>query len=55
MAKKLYIPVNQNGQKYRLYMDDLAKVKPIAKKNRPPVPSYHHSEIVVKYDAMTDV
>jgi hypothetical protein len=55
MAKKLYIPVSKNGQSYKLYMDDLAKVKPIAKRARPPVPSYDQSEIIVKYEAMTDV
>lgn len=55
MSKKLYIPVVKNGRNYKLYMDDLAKVRPISKKMRPPVPSYHQSDSIVKYEAMTDV
>lgn len=55
MGKKLYIPVCQNGRNYKLYMDDLAKARPIAKKTRPPVPSYSENDSLVKYEAMTDV
>lgn len=40
MAKKTYIKVERNDNRYRVYMEDVKKIHKIAKKERPPLPHY---------------
>lgn len=49
MAKKMYIPVSHNGNKYKLFMEDVSKVHSIAKSRRPPVPAYDYMESPRKF------
>lgn len=44
MAKKMFVPVSNSGNKYKLFMDDIKKVHSIYKKQRPPVPSYDYMD-----------
>lgn len=55
MAKKMYIPVSNSGNKYKLFMDDIKKVHSIVKQRRPPVPSYNYMDTPRKIQPMTDI
>jgi hypothetical protein len=55
MARKMYIPVIVTGRNQKLYVNDLVKIHSIAKRTRPPLPSYHSRDRLTKPDPMTDV
>lgn len=55
MAKKVYFPVANNNQNYRLYMEDIKKIYKMKSKTRPPIPSYDQEEIAKKWEETTEL
>lgn len=43
---RMYIPVNQNSTKYRIYLDDLSVWGPVIKKSTPPLPLYYECKTI---------